>query len=62
MLHYTQCQEGAELFLLLLIWALSGGEWLVSSLNCVALGEGAPGACVVGSEMAFRDGLDVVKK
>lgn len=37
----------AELFFLL--WAQSGGEWLVSNLSCFTLGEGASGACVVGS-------------
>jgi len=51
---------GAELFFLL--WTQSGGESLVSKINYFTLGEGASGACVVGSWVGFRDGLDIVHK
>lgn len=64
MLHYTWYHEDgggfAELFFL--IWAQSGGEWLVSNLNCFTHGEGAPGVCVVGSWVGCKDSLDIVHK
>jgi hypothetical protein len=56
----TRGEGGAELFFF--IWAQSGSEWLVSNLNSFTLGEVAPGACVVGSWVGSRDGLDIVSK